>query len=182
MNYHKLAVQTSTDPITMYLAVQLSDINGGIYKSNDAGASWNLLHTGLMQETFYTLFFDGLMAGNDRGLFEIKSRPSLSIKTNKKKVSKGKKVRVTFTLKDKVTKKKLKKKKIKIYRKVGTKKWKLYKNLKTTKKGKKVMKAKINKATRFRAKWNPKGQFAEEYTTVTSKIKRVKLKKKKKKK
>ena len=175
-NLATLAIQTSTTPNTLYLSGQKSDLNAGIYKSQDAGKTWNLLFTGLKQEAYYDLHFDGLITGNDRGLYEIKSRPSLKLKVNKRKIKKNKKVKLTMTLKDKATDKKLKKKRVKVYKKVGKKKWKVLKTAKTNKNGKLILQTLIKKNTRFKAKWNPKKNAAEEYANVISKVVRVRLK------
>lgn len=176
-NFSTVAIQTSTSPDTLYLAGQKNDLNAGVYKSDDAGESWNLLYTGLKQEGIYTLFFDGLITGNDRGLYEIKSRSSLKVNANKTNINKGKFVTITLTLKDKVTNKKLKKKRISVYKKVGQGKWKHYKNVKTNKNGMKLLSVRIKHNTKFKAKWTPNNRFTEEYTGVTSKIVQVRLKK-----
>ncbi|MFH1537019.1 MAG: sialidase family protein, partial [Patescibacteria group bacterium] len=116
-NLSTLTIQTSTNPDTMYLAGQGNNLKGVIYKSKNAGASWDLLYTGLIQESFYALLYDGLVVGNDRGLFEIKSRATLKVKAKKNRVKKNNKAKLTFTLKDKATKKKLKNKKVRILKK-----------------------------------------------------------------
>ena len=176
--FNSLAVQTSTNPNTLYLSgVQNSTTKGVIYKSADGGKSWDRYYTGKKGETFNALLFDGLIAGNSRGLFDMKSRASLTLKANKKKIKSGNKVKLTLTLKDKATKKKLKKQNVKLYKKVGKKKkFKFFKTIKTNKKGKKILRVKVNKKTRLYAKWRPKKNKAEEYTIANSKTKTVKLK------
>ena len=178
-NLDTLTVQTSTTPHTLYMAGQ-EDLNGVIYKSSDGGDNWGKYFEGLKQEQFYALMFDGLVAGNDRGLYEMKSRAKLKLKAKKKKVKKGKKVLITVTLKDKATKKKLKKKKIQILKK--TKKKKKFKKLrvvKTNKKGKVKFKVKVKAKKRLflKAKWKRKKKDKREYAVTKSKRRRIKVKK-----
>jgi photosystem II stability/assembly factor-like uncharacterized protein/5-hydroxyisourate hydrolase-like protein (transthyretin family) len=171
-----LTIQTSTDPDTIYVAAQDGDtLKGVVYKSSDGGETWGLLYTGLKQESYYTLLFDGLLLGNDRGLYELKSRATIKVKTSKSRVVKGNNVKLTITLKDKTTDNKLANKKVTIYKKVGNKN-KVWKRIKTNSKGKISLSAKINKKTRFKAKWKPSGQAGEEYTTCNSGWKLVRVK------
>ena len=173
-------MQKSTTPNTLYLSGQAGNLNGAIYKSSDAGKTWGKYFEGLKQETFYSLLFDGLAAGNDRGLYEMKSRAKLTLKANKKKVKRDKKVLMTVTLKDKATKKKLKKKKITIMKKMKKKKkFKKFRTVKTNKKGKVKFKVKIKAKKRLflKAKWVPKKKARREYAVAKSSRKRIKVKK-----
>ncbi|MFH1537066.1 MAG: hypothetical protein ABID45_03700, partial [Patescibacteria group bacterium] len=106
----------------------------------------------------------------------IKSRATLKVKAKKNRVKKNNKAKLTFTLKDKATKKKLKNKKVRILKKVKGN-WRTWKRIKTNKKGKIVIRPTIKKKTRFKARWIPKKKSAEEYVSVTSKAKRIRLKK-----
>lgn len=173
-----LTSQDTSNGTTLYVAGQSnSTLNGVIYKSADGGENWDKYYTGLIQESFYTMLFDGLLWGNDRGLFEGKTRASLAASVTKYKVKQGNKSTFKVTLKDKVTGEKLANRNIKFYKKVGKNgTYKLYKTKKTNDNGVTKIKVAINKVTRFKAKWVPGGNSAEEFYKVTSKIRRVRLK------
>ena len=132
-------------------------------------------YTGLQEETFYTLIFDGVTAGTSRGLFEIKSKAALTVKAAKKKVPVLKKAEFTVTLKDGVTGKKLKNQRVKFFQKSG-KKFEKIDTVKTNKKGQAIIEVRIRKAKQyqFKATWKPKGGTSEEYTNATSSIVKVK--------
>ncbi len=175
-----LTVQISTKPNTLYLAGQASNLNGAIYKSSDGGESWGQYFEGLKQETFYALLFDGLTAGNDRGLYEMKSKASLTLKAGKKKVTKGTEVLMTLILKDKATKKKLKNKKVTIMKKLKkNKKFKKFKTVKTDEKGKVnfYVTVKAKKKLFLKAKWTPKKKAKQEYAVAKSKQVKIKIQK-----
>lgn len=177
-----LTIQTSTDPDTIYVAGQDgSTLKGVIYKTSDAGETWGLLYTGLKHESFYTLLFDGLLVGNDRGLYEIKSKSQLSLKANNKNkknitIARSSSVAIKSKLKDTTTDKVLNKKNVKFYRKINKGHWKLYKKLKTNSKGVVETNVIVNKLTRFKVKWSPSAKNAEEYTGAVSRIIKVKIK------
>lgn len=117
-----------------------------------------------------------MLAGTGRGMFDYKAYAKITLKADKKKVKAGKKARVLIKLRDKTTDKRLKKRNIKIYRRLANKKWKLYRTHKTNANGNKVIRVKINKKTRLKAKWVPKKKSAEEYTTSISTVKTIKKK------
>ncbi|MEW6407914.1 MAG: hypothetical protein AB1465_04445 [Patescibacteria group bacterium] len=179
-NLDTLTVQTSTSPNTLYLSGQDGKtLNGAIYKSSDAGKTWGKFYTGLKQEGFYALMFDGLAAGNDRGLYGIKGKVKVAAKANAKKVKRGQKAVFTVALKDAATKKKLAKRQVTLYKKVGkSKRWKLVKKFKTNKKGKAVISAKAKKKTIFQFRFKPKKKSDKaEYTLSKSKKIKIKIKK-----
>jgi len=177
-----LTIQTSTEPDTIYVAGQDgTTLKGVIYKTSDGGETWGLLYTGLKHESFYTLLFDGLLVGNDRGLYEIKSKSSLSLKVNNEskksiKVTKGTSIKIKSVLKDAATEKVLKHKKIKIYRKIKSNNWKLYKKITTNQKGAIKTTTVVNRLTQFKVKWSPSVSNAEEYAGDVSRIVKIKVK------
>lgn len=176
-NLDTLTVQTSTSPNTLYLSGQGKNLNGAIYKSSNAGTTWGLFYTGLKQESFYAMLFDGLAAGNDRGLYDIKSKAKVGVAASAKTVKKGKKVTFTITLKDAATKKKLTKRQVALYKKVG-KKWKLVKIAKTDKKAVATISVKMKKKTTFQVRFKPKKKSDKaEYTLSKSKKITIKVKK-----
>ncbi len=161
-----ITAQTSTTPTTYYLVGQdQSSLNGVIYKSSDAGASWNLYYTGLKQESFHTLLFDGLMLGNDRGVFDIKSRATISMLKHHRLNGK---ITYRVSLKDTATEKKLKHKKISVLVKSnGT--WESLKKVQTNKQGKATFTVKKATVSKFKLRWKPTGSDINEYTTATTK-------------
>ncbi|MDD3887910.1 MAG: hypothetical protein PHN19_03995 [Patescibacteria group bacterium] len=179
-NLDTLTIQTSTSPHTLYLVGQ-ANLNGAIYKSSDGGETWGKFYEGLKQESFYALLFDDLMAGNDRGLYGLKSRASLSFVSSAKKVNKGQVVDFAITLKDKTTKKKLKNKTVRIYKVIVKKNKTVRKYLakvRTDNNGKAIFKIRITKKMSFKAKWKPtKKKVKREYATSWSKKVKIKINK-----
>ncbi len=190
-NLDSLTVQTSTSPNTFYMSGQdqsggANSLNGVIYKSADGGQSWGEYYVGLKQETFYALLFDGLTAGNDRGLFNIKSKASITFKAKPKVAKKGKVVKLVIALKDAATKKKLTKRTVLLQKQIIVKKkakgkwkrvakWKLVKKVKLNKKGEASLKTKLGATTVFRVLWKP-GNKADKAEYATSKSKNLKVK------
>ena len=214
-NIETLAVQTSTSPNTFYLAAQYQggpqpgsqppspnpkslaadadNLSGVIYKSGDGGESWGLFYDGLKQERFSALLFDGLVAGDNRGVYNVKSKAAVGLKASPKVVKKGKVAKFIITLKDAATKKKLKNKVVVLYRKVIKKKkvrvkkkwkwrrivkWQRVKKAKTDKKGTASIRLRVRKTNVYQARWKP-GSKADraEYTQSLSKQVKVKAKK-----
>lgn len=173
-----LTAQTSTTPNTLYLSGQDGKtLNGVIYKSSDAGESWGLFYTGLKQESFYALLFDGLLAGNDRGLYGLKSKAKITIKPSAKRVKRGQKVILRVALKDAATKKKLKNRRLGLVKRVG-KKWRLVKVVKTNEAGQALFWAEVKKNTVFQIRFKPKGK-SDRAEYILSKSKKIKIKVKK---
>ncbi len=176
--YNSLAIQESTTPATLYLGGVNYSGQGVLYKSSDNGDSWNVQYTGLKEETFYTMIFDGITVGSSRGLFDIKSKAKATLKLAKKKIKKGKKVKLTVTLKDAVTSKLLMRKKVILQKKVKSK-YKKVTSKKTTKKGKATFTLSSKKAgkQKYRIRWNPSLSDQEEYTSLISSIKTLTVRK-----
>lgn len=163
VNLDTLTAQTTTTPITLYVTGQDgSSLNGMVYKSSDGGNTWGEYYEGLKQENFYAMFFDGLIAGNDRGVFDIKSRAKLKLTEKNAK-------HLAVSLRDAATAKKLKHKAVKIYRKTkGT--WNKIKTVHTNSKGKTTVTITAPAGTKFKATWKPSAKDRREYSKATSKV------------
>jgi len=207
-NLDTLTVQTSTSPNTLYISAQYQgspqpgpspnpkslaedaeSLSGVIYKSSDGGQSWGLFYDGLKQERFSALLFDGLVAGDNRGVYNVKSKAAVGLKSSPKVVKKGKIAKIIITLKDAATKKKLKKRVVVLYKKVIKKKkikkkwkkvavWQRVKKAKTNKKGEASIRIRAKSSNVFQARWKPGNKSDKaEYTLSKSKQVRVKVKK-----
>ncbi|MBI2411228.1 MAG: exo-alpha-sialidase [Candidatus Kerfeldbacteria bacterium] len=188
--YHSLTVQASTEPNTLYLGATNYYSQGVLLKSSDGGETWGTLYTGLQDETFYTLFFDGTIAGTSRGLFDLKSKASLTLKkvnkaarvgTQHRGAQSAKKttVQVKTTLKDAVTNKKLSQQRVNLFRKIGDTLTGVGHG-KTNAKGVATITVKIKpaqKKVKFVAKWSPKNDDTNEYVSAQSDALSVKVKK-----
>lgn len=178
--FRAMAIQGTTSPTVLYLSGtnKLSGA-GEIYKSADGGLTWGLYYTGLQNETFNTLLFDGLVAGNTRGLYGLQSFVNMKISAKPKKVVQDGKTIIKVVLTDAATHKKLKKRRVVLMRKVGAEdKFVRFKAAKTNKKGVVRFPATIQKKSVFKARFTPKRAMdREEFTkTVSAKLK-VKVKK-----
>ncbi len=149
---------------------------GVIYKSTNNGVSFGLYYTGLKNENFNALLFDGLISGNTRGLYNLKAKASVSMKLSKSSVKKGTKLKVTATVKDKSTARLLKKKNITFYQKKGSK-WVKIKVAKTNNRGVATMTLKASKKVQLKAVWKPGVADKEEFSKSTSTVKTLKIKK-----
>lgn len=168
-----LTLQNSTSNI--YLSGQDGpSLNGVVYKSSDRGSSWSLFYTGLKQESFYTMLFDGLLLGNDRGLYGIHSKAKLKFSVSDSTLQAGDSVMLSLRLKDASTSKPLKHKKLKVFKKVGKNgEWELIETLRTNIKGKAQLTLSPAKNIRYKVRWIPKKAAADEYVKVTSAIRKV---------
>lgn len=154
--FNALSIQTSTDPNSLYLSgVKNGTLKGVIYKSSDGAENWNKLYTGKSGETFNTLLFDGLAAGNSRGIYNLKSHANLILKRL------GSTLRIN--LKDAATERKLKHRTIKVYKKKNQQ-WQFWKKVKTNIKGNASLSINFARTTSLKAVWSPHGTFADEYT------------------
>lgn len=164
-NHLGAMVAQTNDTTTLYLAGQ--DGNGGegmLYKSTDGGASWSQYYQGKKQEFFYALLFDGLLAGNDRGLYGLQSLGDFSLK--KKTVAGG--TRLTATLRDAATRDRLVNKRVTLYRKVNGS-WRELRTVKTNSQGR--ARVTITATTgRVKVVWKPKRSDRAEYSRTTSRV------------
>lgn len=176
-NFTSLALQSSTDPNTLYMGTENFYAQGVLYKSADGGDTWNVQYTGLQDETFYTMIFDGVTLGSSRGLFDIKSKADLSIKKGDLLKKKSKQI-INATLKDAVTNKKLSQQKVRLMKKTNSG-YKLIETARTNSRGKVEFKVTLKgkKSTKYKVQWNPKDEYLEEYVAATSSQLSVKPKK-----
>lgn len=159
-----LTIQPSSSPSTLYLGGSNNFLGQGVvYKSTDAGETWHLFFTGLKEQSFTTMIFDGVEAGSSNGLIDLKSLASLTLtnpSTNHLRV----------LLRDAVTNKKLKYRKVTFYHMVHGELKKIGKD-KTNAHGVAVLKRKIKKTGKFKAVWVPSVNDSNEYSrSVSSKI------------
>ncbi len=168
VNLDTLTIQTSTSPATLYMSGQaLSTLDGVIYKSSDGGDSWSLYYTGLKQESFYAMLFDGLLVGNDRGLYSLKTKARLRL-VSKHKLGDRRVIKVR--LRDIATHKKLANRKVVFYKKFkksGT--WKKITTAKTNTQGVAKLNRVFPKRTFIQARWKPRKADREEYLKTVSK-------------
>ncbi|MBI4407658.1 MAG: hypothetical protein HY565_04135 [Candidatus Kerfeldbacteria bacterium] len=163
--YRVITMQGSTR--TLYMAGTNTDTNAGtVWKSTDGGNTWGVYYTGLENETFNSLLFDGLVAGNTRGAYDIKGKVAFSTKKSSHKL--------TVTLTDAATAKKLTHKKVTLWKKVHGD-WRKVDADRTNSKGKAIFQTNVKKTTRYKLKYVPIGNAAEEYTTSTSNVVTVKV-------
>ncbi|MBI4407928.1 MAG: hypothetical protein HY565_05525 [Candidatus Kerfeldbacteria bacterium] len=164
-NHLGVMVAQTDSTTTLYLSGQ--DGHGGegmLYKSTDSGDSWSAYYQGKKQEFFYALLFDGLVAGNDRGLYGLQSLGDFSLK--KKAVASG--TRLTATLRDAATRDRLVNKRVTLYRKVNGS-WRELRTVKTDSQGR----ARVTiSATSGRVKvvWKPKAADRAEYSRTSSRV------------
>lgn len=151
---------------TIYLAGQAEGGAGTIYKSTDGGDSWSAYYTGLKQEFFYALLFDGLLSGNDRGLYSLESFGKFTIKANYR----NHKETLRITLKDAATLDVLANRKLRVYQKRKGHVWKLIDTVQTNVKGKVTIKVPATKTNRFKVIWRPNSADTAEYATTTSRV------------
>lgn len=177
MKFRSIGLQDAGSTTNVYLGgTNALAGTGVIYKSTNNGVDFGLYYTGLENETFNALLFDGLMSGNTRGLYDLKAKASIVLKVDQKKVKKGQKVKASVTLKDKSTGRKIKSKSVTFYKKSGTK-WVKIKTARTNTKGVATISVKAQKKLQLKAVWTPKGSVAEEFAKSSSSIKTVSIKK-----
>lgn len=170
-----VGIQAGTNTIYVAGTATNGTEAGVIYKSTDQGASWNLLYTGLSNETINYLIFDGLVSCNTRGVYEIKSKANVTIKLNNSTVTTGEQITIRTVLTDKATGKKLKHKTVTLYRKVSGS-WKKIDSKKTSRKAKALFNIYVNKTAQYKVRYQPRGEAREEYVRSESNSKRVRVK------
>lgn len=146
---------------------------GYIYKCTATGKKCGVYYTGLVDETFDNMIFDDFVTVGS-GMYRYESKATLTLKKLSKK--KAGKHQLRATLKDTVTGKNLKNKKIKLLRKSGAtfKRVKAQKVKRTNAKGKATFG--VRKKGQYKVRWVPQKSIeSAAYTTrVNSTKKRVK--------
>lgn len=169
--FNALAIQRSTSPNSLYLSgVTSGDLRGVIYKSSDGGENWGLYYAGKKGDTFHALLFDGLVAGNEQGIYSLKSRARLGLKAKPKAVRRGGNVTLQLSLSDAATKRKLKGRKVDVYKKSGRKWRKAKRGVKLNKRGRATVRLKVTRTSSLEARWRPgKKSDKAEYAKARSK-------------
>lgn len=178
--FRAIGVQTSTTPTTLYLSGTNKLTSAGeIYKSADNGQTWGLYYTGLRNETYNTLLFDGLVAGNSSGMYGLEAFAEVALTAKPKSVAVGTKTLLQVKLTDAATGKILRNRTVKLFRKFSENgKFKPFATIKTNAKGIAKIRVRIKKATYFKAQFTPRRTIdVEEFTKSTSDIVSVKVKK-----
>lgn len=164
-HYRVITIQNSTN--TLYMAgTEILSGAGTIWKSTDGGANWGIYYTGLQNETFNTLLFDGLIAGNSRGAYDIRGKVSLTLKKGIDKL--------TATLKDAATDKKLQRKKVTLWKK-NNGSWIKIDSDRTNSKAKAIFRIHPNKKSYYQVRYTPTGVAAEEYSSKRSRTVTVRI-------
>ena len=162
---------TAADANTIYAATGRPAGTSYVYKSTDAGESWSLLYTGLVDEEFNEMLFDGLTTGTTIGLQSLYSKATLT--------ASAKGDNLTIQLKDAATKDGLRQRTVKLYKK--TKKsgdWQQVKlkTKRTNNKGKLTLELNQSKTTYYQVRWIPNDTDAATYGTDTVRTKQLKVK------
>lgn len=177
--FRAIGVQTSTTPTTLYLSGTNKLTSAGeIYKSADSGQTWGLYYTGLRNETYNTLLFDGLVAGNSSGMYGLEAFADVALTAKPKTIVSGSKTLLQVKLTDAATGKILRNRTVKLFRKFSENgKFKPFATIKTNTKGVAKIRVRIKKATYFKAQFMPRRAIdVEEFTKSTSETVQVKIK------
>ncbi|EKD79085.1 MAG: hypothetical protein ACD_41C00176G0002 [uncultured bacterium] len=171
-NIRTVSLQSSTN--NLYIAGLATDGTGAgvIYKSTDAATTWSKLYTGLSGETINYMIFDGLISCNSRGLYEIKSKASLTFKISDKTVQPGTTVTISTTLTDNATGKKLKHRTVSLYKK-SQGSWKKIDSKKTSNRANVTFTITVNKTNQYKIRYQPKDTAREEYVRSESATKKI---------
>lgn len=157
--YRVITIQNSTN--TLYMAgTDITNNAGSIWKSTDGGENWGLYYTGLQNETFNSLLFDGLIAGNSRGAYDVRGKAGF-------KINEKTSTRIKFKLRDAATHKKLKHKKVTLWKKKDGD-WVKVDSDHTNSKGKITFRIHPRSNSKYRLKYKPTGNAAEEYANSRS--------------
>lgn len=162
---------TAADANTLYAATGTPADTSYVYKSTDSGENWSLLYTGLVDEEFNEMIFDGLLTGTTVGLQSLYSKANVSMSVHGKTL--------TITLKDVATKSLLEERKIKLYKKVKRNgAWKQMKisPKRTNSHGKLRVKLDQTKTTYYQARWLPNDTDAATYNTEAIRSDTLKVK------
>lgn len=174
--YRAITIQGSTD--ALYVAgtsIRLDEQLGALWKSTDGGKTWSDYYYGLQNETFNTLLFDGLIAGNSRGAYELHTKVNIRLRRRYIVRNDVDKVQITATVTDGATHERLANVKMKLYKKKGNN-WKKIDTDRTNSNGVAKFIVRPIKSTRYKIAYTPKGEAVEEYAEATSGVLRTKIK------
>lgn len=163
----------TADSDTAYIATGRPATTGYVYKTADAGANWSLFYSGLVDEEFNAMLFDGLTTGTTVGLQTLLSKAKLSMSAHSHTL--------TITLKDATTKDELNNRNLKLYKKTKLNgKWQrvvLSKSKrKTNTKGKLTVQLDQTKTTYYQARWKPNTNDTATFGSDTLRSDRLKVK------
>lgn len=155
--FQSLAAEPNTD--TVYVATGRPAATGYVYKSTDGGDDWSLLYTGLVDEEFNSMLFDGLTTGTTLGIQELQSKAKLTLT--------AKKTKLTITLEDAATQDALSNRAIKLYQKHSKgADWKLVRSNRTRRTnahGQLTIKITPQRTTYYQVRWTPSGKDKATY-------------------
>lgn len=165
--FQSLAAEPSTN--TVYVATGRPAGVGYVYKSTDGGDNWSLLYTGLVDEEFNSMLFDGLTTGTTLGVQELQSKAKLTFT--------AKKTKLTIALKDAATKDPLNRRVIKLYKKTTKhgdwRRVQFAKTQRTNTNGKLTITVNPGKTSYYQARWIPKTADQAAYGETAYRSKRL---------
>ncbi|MFA5996028.1 MAG: hypothetical protein WCW27_06175 [Patescibacteria group bacterium] len=153
--FHALAADPY-DSNAVYVSTARPAGTSYIYKSSDLGDTWNVYYTGLTDEKFNALLFDGLMSGTDTGVYAYLTKVAITLTTKTKKIVPGTATILKAKLVDAVDGSVLNKKTIRLYKRKSSGKWQYISKAKTKKTGKVEFTVKPTKKTVYQARWKAK--------------------------
>lgn len=162
--YHAVTVENTTAKV-VYVSTGRPAGTGYVYKSLDEGDTWEKYYTGLVDEWFSVLFFDGLLSGTNTGLYDYRSKVSLTLKSTANIV--------TATLKDKATQQGLRRQTVKLFTKTAGGKFTLFKAIKTNKRGKAEFTITASGTIVAQARWKPTKTAKASYGSKVKKSKTI---------
>ncbi len=163
--YRVITIQNSTN--TLYMGGTSIDDNAGtIWKSTDGGTTWGRYYTGLQSETFNSLLFDGLIAGNSRGAYDVRGKAKYSVTKSARQIA--------ATIKDAATDKQLKHRKVTLWKKKHGD-WEKVDTDHSNRHGKVSFRIHPRSTSRYQLRYQPTGNAAEEYTNSRSQTIKINL-------
>ncbi|MFC1598157.1 WD40/YVTN/BNR-like repeat-containing protein [Patescibacteria group bacterium] len=181
--YHALASESRISKRAnnvVYVSTARPAGTGKVYKTTDNGKTWSEYYTGLIDETFNALMFDGLLSGTNTGFYSMTSNAKITFKTDKTRVKAGNRVRLTARLKDSATLDGIPNKWVRLFKRAKkSAKWKFVRKKRTNDNGKKVFKVRPKKRMYYQVRWKPRGAVAESYGSakVKSRSRRIRMRK-----
>lgn len=157
-----LAVSTA-DPNQIFASTARPSGTGYIYSCSLTKDACSVFYTGLVDEQFNAMLFDGLLSGSNVGLFSYQSKANIAAKKLKNKNGKR---RIRAVLTDKATGTKLNGRSLKLYRKAKGK-FRFFKK-KKMKKGQAVFSFGKGKKGTFQVRWTPSGSDGGVYVSAQS--------------